>query len=304
VGKLGDEIRPGRHHGPGGGLPRKIRFRGRTQRTATGRRCSRNAHRRRRRRTRTRPRWRGNTGDRARHRSRSSGRSRRRSGVLRETPGSVWRHRLAWTGENLTRAGRRWSGSRGDGNSSRASGTRGRRKHAGRSWTGRNGTGCSRGRGVRSRAVQNGAMKNWRVGRRTRTRQRRHHRRATRAQGRPDRRGASGRRSLDIFFRSDLDARRGSALCFHVRERRRRGFDHMRAFKTPRLRTGCGRLGGRVAGLTSGEMAADQQRLVVLERTRVGLLVGDAEIGEEVDDHARLYFQLPSQLIDANFAHT
>jgi hypothetical protein len=51
-------------------------------------------------------------------------------------------------------------------------------------------------------------------------------------------------------------------------------------------------------------MAANQERLVVLERTRMGLLVGDAEIGQEVDDHAWLYFQLAGQLINANFAHT
>jgi hypothetical protein len=51
-------------------------------------------------------------------------------------------------------------------------------------------------------------------------------------------------------------------------------------------------------------MAPDQQCLVVFEGARMSLLVGDAERREEVDDHARLYFQLSGQLIDANFAHT
>jgi hypothetical protein len=51
-------------------------------------------------------------------------------------------------------------------------------------------------------------------------------------------------------------------------------------------------------------MAANDQRLIVFEGTRMGLLIGDAEDGEEVDDHARLYFQLTGQLIDANFTHT
>jgi hypothetical protein len=57
-------------------------------------------------------------------------------------------------------------------------------------------------------------------------------------------------------------------------------------------------------GDSAGETAPHQQSLVVLERTRMGLLVGDAEGRQEVDDHARLYFQLTCQLIDANFAHT
>jgi hypothetical protein len=51
-------------------------------------------------------------------------------------------------------------------------------------------------------------------------------------------------------------------------------------------------------------VAPYQQGLVVFERTRMGLLIGNAERGEEVDDHARLHFQLAGQLIDANFAHT
>jgi hypothetical protein len=51
-------------------------------------------------------------------------------------------------------------------------------------------------------------------------------------------------------------------------------------------------------------MTTDQQSLVVFERARMGLLIGDAEGGQEVDDHARLHFQLTGQLIDANFAHT
>jgi hypothetical protein len=74
-------------------------------------------------------------------------------------------------------------------------------------------------------------------------------------------------------------------------------------FKTSRW---WGRLGMRRfrLGGSAGEHAPNQESLVVLERTRVGFLVGDADGRQEVDDHARLYFQLACQLIDANFAHT
>jgi hypothetical protein len=42
---------------------------------------------------------------------------------------------------------------------------------------------------------------------------------------------------------------------------------------------------------------------VVLERAGVGLLVGDAELGQHLQKPGRLHFQLPSQLVDADLTH-
>jgi hypothetical protein len=46
------------------------------------------------------------------------------------------------------------------------------------------------------------------------------------------------------------------------------------------------------------------QRYVVVERAGVRLLVGNAQLGQRLEDHVGLYFELAGQLIDANFTHT
>jgi hypothetical protein len=42
---------------------------------------------------------------------------------------------------------------------------------------------------------------------------------------------------------------------------------------------------------------------VVVDRTGVGYLLGDAKFVQLVDDLARLHFQLPRQFIDSNLTH-
>jgi hypothetical protein len=44
--------------------------------------------------------------------------------------------------------------------------------------------------------------------------------------------------------------------------------------------------------------------LIVLQRTGVRLLIGDSQVRKQLKDRAGLNFQFPSQLVDANFAHT
>jgi hypothetical protein len=47
-----------------------------------------------------------------------------------------------------------------------------------------------------------------------------------------------------------------------------------------------------------------RQRHVFIDGTRMGLLLGDAELGEQVEDRPRLDLQLPSELVDSDFLHT
>jgi hypothetical protein len=47
-----------------------------------------------------------------------------------------------------------------------------------------------------------------------------------------------------------------------------------------------------------------QHDLIVLQRTGMRLLVGDAQVRKQLEDRAGLNFQFPSQFVDANFAHT
>jgi hypothetical protein len=71
------------------------------------------------------------------------------------------------------------------------------------------------------------------------------------------------------------------------------------------------RLGGQRAaagrffncGLPS-QTPPHQQSLIVFQRTGVGLLLRDAQLGKHVDYRVGLHFQLPGQLVDANFTHT
>jgi hypothetical protein len=56
---------------------------------------------------------------------------------------------------------------------------------------------------------------------------------------------------------------------------------------------------GRVAGIIPAQFL----RHVVIDRTGVGHLLGNAEFLQLLDDLPRLYFQLSRQFIDSNLAH-
>ena len=51
------------------------------------------------------------------------------------------------------------------------------------------------------------------------------------------------------------------------------------------------------------ETAAKLQRNLVVQRAGVGLLVRHSKLGQQLQEDVRFYFELASQLIDANFAH-
>jgi hypothetical protein len=42
---------------------------------------------------------------------------------------------------------------------------------------------------------------------------------------------------------------------------------------------------------------------VVVERARVGLLIVDAEFGQQIEDHVGLYLEFARQLVNANLTH-
>jgi hypothetical protein len=51
------------------------------------------------------------------------------------------------------------------------------------------------------------------------------------------------------------------------------------------------------------EMFTDEFRLVLLERTGVGFLLGDTYFGENVKNGFALDLQLPCQIVDSNLTH-
>jgi hypothetical protein len=51
------------------------------------------------------------------------------------------------------------------------------------------------------------------------------------------------------------------------------------------------------------EPPAHQMRDVLVDRARVRLLLGDAKLRQEVENHFRFDLQLPGQLIDSNILH-
>jgi hypothetical protein len=51
------------------------------------------------------------------------------------------------------------------------------------------------------------------------------------------------------------------------------------------------------------EALAHQMRDVLVDRARVRLLLRDAKLRQEVDNHLRFDLQLPGQLIDSNILH-
>jgi hypothetical protein len=54
----------------------------------------------------------------------------------------------------------------------------------------------------------------------------------------------------------------------------------------------------------ASEAPPHYDHLIVFERTGMRLLLGDAQFREHLEDRAGFNFQFPSQLVDANFAHT
>jgi hypothetical protein len=42
---------------------------------------------------------------------------------------------------------------------------------------------------------------------------------------------------------------------------------------------------------------------VILERTRMGLLLGDAHLSQHIENSFAFNFQLPGQIVDSNLAH-
>jgi hypothetical protein len=51
------------------------------------------------------------------------------------------------------------------------------------------------------------------------------------------------------------------------------------------------------------QTAAKLQRNFVVQRAGVCLLVRDSELRQQLEEDVRLYFELASQLVDANFTH-
>ena len=56
--------------------------------------------------------------------------------------------------------------------------------------------------------------------------------------------------------------------------------------------------------LPLAETAAELQRNLVFKRAGVGFLIRDSELRQQLEEDVRLYFELASQLIYANFTHT
>jgi hypothetical protein len=50
--------------------------------------------------------------------------------------------------------------------------------------------------------------------------------------------------------------------------------------------------------------AAEVQHDVIIERTGVRLLIGDAQFRQQLQNDVRLDLEFSSQLVDANFTHT
>jgi hypothetical protein len=59
-----------------------------------------------------------------------------------------------------------------------------------------------------------------------------------------------------------------------------------------------------ISGGVTGKPPADGQGDIIVQRAGMRLLFVKAELGENVQDHARFNFQFARQLVDADFAHT
>jgi hypothetical protein len=58
------------------------------------------------------------------------------------------------------------------------------------------------------------------------------------------------------------------------------------------------------ASADHAEVSANQIRRVFVQRAGVGLLLGHAQLGEQVENALRLYLELSRQLINPDFAHS
>jgi len=55
---------------------------------------------------------------------------------------------------------------------------------------------------------------------------------------------------------------------------------------------------------TARNAAAEIQHDVIIERTGVRLLIGNAQFRQQLQNDVRLDLEFSSQLVDANFTHT
>jgi hypothetical protein len=160
-----------------------------------------------------------------------------------------------------------------------------------------------RSRGSRTRRNRNAARRD---GRRNRTFRRVSglSRRKRRTQGR----GSGNRRSRGRLHR-DFTGCRLRSLHYGFRFRSRRsarwfrgnlGFVFHRRFVFRRF--GSPRLGGSVRFLSQPALDLDGDRFI--DRTGVGFLFRDAQLGEHIEDHVRFHLELARQLVNSNFHHT
>jgi len=61
---------------------------------------------------------------------------------------------------------------------------------------------------------------------------------------------------------------------------------------------------GLVGNAPSRNPAAEVQHDIIIERTGVRLLLGDAQFRQQLQNDVRLDLEFSSQLVDANFTHT
>jgi gamma-glutamylcysteine synthetase len=61
---------------------------------------------------------------------------------------------------------------------------------------------------------------------------------------------------------------------------------------------------GLFGNATARHAAAEVQHDVIIERTGVRLLIGDAQFRQQLQNDVRLDLEFSSQLVDANFTHT
>src|SRR5579863_989068 len=101
-------------------------------------------------------------------------------------------------------------------------------------------------------------------------------------------------------------SRSGFGECFGGSRRTLALEDRLDARGRGRLRLGfgfCFSFPRRFSRLTLTETAAKLQRDLVVQRAGVGLLVRHSELWQQLQEDVRFYFELASQLIDANFTH-
>jgi hypothetical protein len=85
---------------------------------------------------------------------------------------------------------------------------------------------------------------------------------------------------------------------------RRGGFDRPRRRRGRLRRRFHGGRGLRGASFAAVfDSMAHLQRDVVVKRTRMGLFIVDAQLGQQIEDHVGLYLEFARQLVNANLTH-